>query len=85
VDPATGQPFRSVYKTYKRIADHLELEELRKHQASSNPNRNPAFGAISGSSAASTPEQIDVSDLTPEQMKERFPEAFAPENIFNRR
>lgn len=85
VDPTSGQPFRSVYDTYKRIADHLELEELRKQQTASSPSRNPALGAISGSGAASSPEMVDVTDLTPEQMKEKFPEAFAPGGMFTGR
>ena len=77
-----GQAVPDVYGTYKAISDSMELEELRKAQVQANPNRNPALGAISGSGAASSPEQINLDDpeMTPEKMKEMFPEAFALQN-----
>jgi hypothetical protein len=80
-----GRVLGDIYTTYSSIANHLETEELKAKVAQTSPNRNPALGIISGNSAASTTEQIDVSDLTPEQMKEKFPEAFAPGGIFSGR
>lgn len=77
-----GQAVPDVYGTYQAIAQSLELEELRKAQAGANPNRNPALGVISGNGAASTPEVVDIQDKTPEQLKEMFPEAFAPGGQF---
>ena len=68
-----------VYGTYSAIAQQMELEELRKAQPPS-PQRNPALGVISGSGAASyEPTEVDVSQLTPDQLKEKFPEAFPPQ------
>jgi len=77
----SGQAVPDVYGTYKAISDSMELQELREAQAKANPNRNPALGVISGSGAASSPEQIDLNspEMTPEKVKEMFPEAFVPE------
>jgi hypothetical protein len=62
VDPSTGQPFRSVYKTYKRIAEHLELEDLRKQrqQVPSNPNH----AVISGSGASAVEPAVNLDNAS---------------------
>lgn len=74
-----GRAVVDVYGTYSAIAQAMELEELRRAQPPT-PQRNPALGTISGSGAASyEPTEMDVSQLTPEQMKEKFPEAFPPQ------
>lgn len=75
-----GQAVPDVYGTYTAIAQSMELEELRKAQAQSvtQPNRNPALGVISGTSANSFEPAQNIQDLTPEQMREQYPEAFPP-------
>lgn len=70
-----GQAVPDVYGTYKSIADSLELAELRAAQAGTTPGRNPALGIISGTGAASLQEQVDINSLTPEQIREQFPDA----------
>lgn len=75
---ADGRVMGDIYATYSAIADHLEKEELKAKLAQNSPTRNPALGTISGTSASASEEQIDLANLTPEQMREKFPEAFSP-------
>ena len=75
-----GAAVPDVYGTYTAISQQLELEELRKAQQANQPQRNPAMGTISGSGAASQPEGVDIADKTPDELRQMFPEAFAPQN-----
>jgi hypothetical protein len=76
----TGQPYvePDVARTYQAALREIELRTLKAEKAASSPpTSNPAFGVISGVSASNVEGPIDLSNLTPEQIREKFPEAFA--------
>lgn len=75
---AYGQAVPDIYGTYAAIAERMELEELKKAQSASSPQRNPALATISGSSANVVEDQPQLQDMTPEKMRETWPEAFPP-------
>ena len=76
-----GRAVPDRFRTFEAIAQHLELEELRKQRA--QPLSNPAFGVISGVGASAMEPSIDLASLTPEQIREKFPEAFPAQSQAN--
>ena len=80
-DPRTGLATPSVFDTYSAIYDTIrreaESKELADLRAKQSPQRNPSLATISGTGASSISEDIDLSKMTPEEMKVKFPDMFA--------